>query len=313
MDLSYAQNLEDYHLAQVFAGKTDGFYIDVGAGHPVADNVSFHFYLQGWSGIVVEPQERLCALYEHLRPRDIAASVLIGAESGRAKFHEVDRLHGFSTTVERHARGAAKFGASFRTSRKFMLTLASLCDAHRAEDIDFLKVDVEGAERDVLAGADWRRFRPKVVLVEAVAPGTMAPSHEEWEPILSGACYGFAFFDGLNRFYVADEAAALKARFPQTPAPWDAVRHLYEFGRAPENPQHPDHELAKALAGACLAALPTLDPKALRALLAAGADGPEIERLLAALDTDAFRAGLGRIAAPYDGGQLLDDETTSSG
>ena len=184
MDLSYAQNLEDYHLAQVFAGKTDGFYIDVGAGHPVADNVSFHFYLQGWRGIVVEPQERLCALYEHLRPRDIAASVLIGAESGRAKFHEVDRLHGFSTTVERHARGAAKFGASFRTSRKFVLTLASLCDAHRVEEIDFLKVDVEGAERDVLAGADWRRFRPKVVLVEAVAPGTMAPSHEEWEPIL---------------------------------------------------------------------------------------------------------------------------------
>jgi FkbM family methyltransferase len=307
MHLSYAQNLEDYHLAQVFEGQASGFYIDVGAGHPVADNVSFHFYLQGWRGIVVEPQERLCALYEHIRPRDIAASVLIGAEPGRAKFHEVDRLHGFSTTVERHARGAAKFGASFRTSRKFVLTLASLCDAHRVEEIDFLKVDVEGAERDVLAGADWRRFRPKVVLVEAVAPGTMAPSHEEWEPILLGAGYGFAFFDGLNRFYVAEEAAALKARFPEKPAPWDEVRHLYEFGRAPENPQHPDHALAKALAGACLAALPTLTPKALRALLAAGAEGPEVERLLAAIDTDAFRAGLGRIAAPYDGGQLLDE------
>ena len=307
MDLSYAQNLEDYHLARIFERQDSGFYIDVGAGHPVADNVSFHFYLQGWRGIVVEPQERLCALYEHIRPRDIAASVLIGAEPGRAKFHEVDRLHGFSTTVERHARGAAKFGASFRTSRKFVLTLVSLCETHEVEEIDFLKVDVEGAERDVLAGADWRRFRPKVVLAEAVAPGTMAPSHAEWEPILLSNGYGFAFFDGLNRFYVADEAAALKARFPEKPAPWDAVRHLYEFGRAPENPQHPDHELAKALAGACLAALPTLDPKALRALLAAGAEGPEVERLLAACDTDAFRAALGRIAAPYDGGQLLDE------
>jgi len=307
MDLSYAQNLEDYHLARVFEGQAGGFYIDVGAGHPVGDNVSFHFYLQGWRGIVVEPQERLCALYDHLRPRDIAACVLVGAEPGRAKFHEVDRLHGFSTTVERHARGAAKFGASFRTSSKFVVTLASLYETHRVQEIDFLKVDVEGAERDVLAGADWRRFRPKVVLAEAVAPGTMAPSHAEWEPILFGAGYGFAFFDGLNRFYVAEEAAALKARFPEKPAPWDAVRHLYEFGRAPENPQHPDHALAKALAGACLAALPTLKPKALRALLAAGAEGPEVERLLAGLDTDAFRAALGRIAAPYDGGQLLDE------
>jgi FkbM family methyltransferase len=307
MDLSYAQNLEDYHLARIFERQDSGFYIDVGAGHPVADNVSFHFYLQGWRGIVVEPQERLCALYDNLRPRDIAASVLIGAEPGRAKFHEVDRLHGFSTTVERHARGAAKFGASFRTSRKFVLTLASLCLTHRVRDIDFLKVDVEGAERDVLAGADWRRFRPKVVLVEAVAPGDMAPSHEAWEPILTGNGYAFAFFDGLNRFYVADEAAALKARFPEKPAPWDAVRHLYEFGRAPENPQHPDHELAKVLAGACLAALPTLAPEDLRALLATGAEGPEVERLLAASETDAFRAALGRIAAPYDGGQLLDE------
>ena len=307
MDLSYAQNLEDYHLARVFAGKTDGFYVDVGAGHPVGDNVSFHFYLQGWRGIVVEPQERLCRLYDHLRPRDIAASVLIGAGPGRAKFHEVDHLHGFSTMVERHARGAAKFGASFRTSRKFVVTLASLCETHRVQEIDFLKVDVEGAEREVLAGADWRRFRPKVVLVEAVAPGDMAPAHEAWEPILLGNGYLFAFFDGLNRFYVAEEAAALKERFPEKPAPWDAVRHLYEFGRAPENPGHPDHALAKALVSACFAALPTLKPKALRALLSAGPDGPEVARLLAALDTDVFRAALGRIAAPYDGGQLLDD------
>jgi FkbM family methyltransferase len=307
MELSYAQNLEDYHLARVFAGQAEGFYVDVGAGHPVGDNVSFHFYLRGWRGIVVEPQERLARLYAGLRPRDVAVAVLVGAAEGEAAFHEVEGLHGFSTTVAEHARGAAAFGASFTTRRRPVTTLAALCAAHAPEEIDFLKVDVEGAEAEVLAGADWCRFRPKVVLVEAVAPGSMAPSHEAWEPILLRNGYGFAFFDGLNRFYVADEAAALKARFPEAPAPWDAVRHLYEFGRAPENPQHPDHALAKALAGACLAALPTLAPAALRALLSAGAAGPEIERLLAGLGTDAFRAALGRIAAPYDGGQLLDE------
>ncbi|HEX8166149.1 MAG TPA: FkbM family methyltransferase [Beijerinckiaceae bacterium] len=307
MNLSYAQNLEDYHLAQVFAGKTEGFYVDVGAGHPVGDNVSFHFYLEGWRGIVVEPQERLARLYAALRPRDVAVAALVGAAEGEAAFHEVERLHGFSTMVEGHAKGAEKFGASYTTRRRPVTTLASLCAAHAPGEIDFFKVDVEGAEAEVLAGADWRRFRPRVVLVEAVAPGDMAPSHEAWEPILTGHGYAFAFFDGLNRFYVADEAAALKARFPEKPAPWDAVRHLYEFGRAPENPQHPDHALAKALVKACLAALPTLSPEALRALMGAGVAGPEAERLLAGLDTDAFRAALGRIAAPYDGGQLLDD------
>lgn len=306
MDLSYAQNLEDYHLAQLFAGRRSGFYIDIGAGHPVGDNVSFHFYLQGWRGIVVEPQQRLAALYAQVRPRDVAVSALVGAEEGEAEFHEVERLHGFSTSVRAHAEAAAQFKAGFRTRRAPVTTLAALCERHGAGAIDFLKVDVEGAEKDVLRGGDWRRFRPKVVLVEAVAPGSMAPSHAEWEPILTGNGYRFAFFDNLNRFYLADEAAELAARFPAEPAPWDAVRHLYEFGRAPENPNHPDHALAKALVAGFVAELPRLGAGRLRALLEAGG-AAEADRLAAAVDGDAFRTALGRIAAPYDGGQLLDD------
>src|ERR1035441_5102257 len=50
MELSYAQNLEDYHLSLAFAGQTTGTYIDIGAGHPIADNVSFWFYERGWHG-----------------------------------------------------------------------------------------------------------------------------------------------------------------------------------------------------------------------------------------------------------------------
>jgi FkbM family methyltransferase len=302
MDLSYAQNLEDYHLAKLFEGQPSGFYVDVGAGHPVGDNVSFHFYLQGWRGIIVEPQERLAALYAHVRPRDIAVCSLLGERTGEAEFHEVDRLHGFSTTVEQHARRAEQFGASYRTRRMPVTTLAALCEAHAVGAIDFLKVDVEGAEAEVLRGGDWRRYRPKIVLVEAIAPGSMAPSHEEWEPILTGSEYRFAFFDGLNRFYVADEAAELAGRFPVKPTPWDVVRHLYEFGRAPENPEHPDHGLAKALVAGFLAKLPTLAPEQLRALLRAA----DAEERTDPVDSDRFRAAVGRIAAPYDGGQLLD-------
>jgi hypothetical protein len=52
MDLSYAQRLEDYHLACAFVGQPEGFYFDIGAGHPVADNVSFWFYLQGWGALL---------------------------------------------------------------------------------------------------------------------------------------------------------------------------------------------------------------------------------------------------------------------
>src|SRR6202051_5236435 len=79
MELSYSQNLEDYHLSLAFAGQTTGTYIDVGAGHPIADNVSFWFYERGWQGIVVEPQPELVALYQRLRPRDLASRGLLGS------------------------------------------------------------------------------------------------------------------------------------------------------------------------------------------------------------------------------------------
>src|SRR5205823_8407079 len=98
MDLSYTQNLEDYHLSLAFAGQPTGTYIDIGAGHPIADNVSFWFYERGWRGIVVEPQPELAALYQRLRPRDFAVRGLIGRHCGEIDFHLVDRLHGLSTT-----------------------------------------------------------------------------------------------------------------------------------------------------------------------------------------------------------------------
>jgi FkbM family methyltransferase len=310
MDLSYAQNLEDYHLARLFADQADGFYIDVGAGHPVADNVSFWFYLRGWRGIVVEPQGDLAGLYAHVRPRDTVVCGLVGRAAGEADFHVVDRLHGFSTTVEAHARGAAAFGAEFRTLRLPVTSLAALCEAHAPPRIDFLKVDVEGAEADVLAGADWERWRPRVVVAEAVAPGSMAEAWRAWEALLTGHRYSFAFADGLNRFYVANEDAPLAERFPRQPTPWDAVRHLYEFGRAPENPEHPDHALARRLVRGFLAALPRLDPDLLHAL-AASPDTAKAERPAPLsredMDGDMFRAALGRIASAYDGGQIMDD------
>jgi len=310
MALSYTQNLEDYHLSLAFAGQPSGSYIDIGAGHPVADNVSFWFYERGWSGIVVEPQAELAALYRRLRPRDTVVCGLIGRETGEADFHRVERLHGLSTTVARHAEQARALGAEVRTVRMPVITLAELCARHAVGPIDFLKIDVEGAEADVLQGGDWQKFRPRVVLVEAVAPGTGEPAWQDWEPFLLSQGYRFALFDTLNRFYVAQEHADVFARLPKVRAPWDSARHMYEIGRAPESPQHPDHALTKELARGFWASLPHLDRETMLAILARGRGASrdeELAALAATVDSEAFRAALGRIACGYDGGQIIDD------
>jgi len=310
MELSYTQNLEDYHLSLAFAGQKTGTYIDIGAGHPIADNVSFWFYERGWQGIVVEPQPELAALYARLRPRDVMVCGLIGRECGEIDFHLVERLHGFSTTVERHAQQAKAFGVDYRTVRMAVTTLARLCDDHHVGSIDFLKIDVEGAEADVLFGGDWQRFRPKVIVVEAVSPGSGEPAWGEWEPFLLAQGYRFALFDTLNRFYVAQEHPEILARLPSERAPWDSARHMYEIGRAPENPQHPDHALAQDLARGFWASLPYLDRDLIASILSRGRRGSSRGEANAAgvsIDSEAFRAALGRIACGYDGGQIIDE------
>jgi FkbM family methyltransferase len=326
MQLSYAQNLEDYHLDLVLGDQPEGTYVDVGGGHPVADNVSFWFYLKGWRGLVVEPQQALADIYKGVRPRDHTVSCIAGRAEGEAEFHVVDRLHGFSSTVREHAAGATQFGAAYTTVRKPVRPMAVLCAEAGLTRIDFLKIDVEGAEADVIAGMDLVRWRPRVVVVEAVAPGSMNEAWETWEPGLKAAGYRFAFFDRLNRFYVADEAAELAQRFPPEPTPWDRVRHLWDCGRAPQMTDHPDHKLAWVLQAGLFSVLPTLDPTLIELLMARGLEATgerpfspgyadelvgtaELPRprspvadLAGLVRTDELRAALGRIACHYDGG-----------
>jgi FkbM family methyltransferase len=310
MPLSYTQNLEDYHLSLAFAGQERGFYIDIGAGHPVADNVSFWFYERGWRGIAVEPQPELARLYRPIRPRDTCVQHLIGKAAGETTFYRFGRFHGLSTTVPAFADGGAQLGEAYEVMQLPTMTLAQLCEQHGVGEIDFLKVDVEGAEADVLAGNDWTRFRPKVVLAEAIMLENGSPTWESWEPFLLEQGYTFTLFDTLNRFYVANEQPAVLERMPRSRAPWDSATHMYEIGRAPESPHHPDHAIATELTRAFWAALPTLEPEVLAMLLARarGASPVDMAALREQVQTDSFRAILGRIACGYDGGQIAPEE-----
>src|SRR4029453_18225460 len=181
--LSYTQNMEDYHLHVAFGEARRGRYIDIGGGLPVRGSVSFWFYQRGWSGIVVEPQPDLAALHRRLRPRDTLVQAVIGATSGEADFFKIARLHGLSTTVRSNADAASARGVSFETMKVPSISLADLCRTHALNAVDFLKIDVEGAEHDVLAGADWSLCRPRIIALEAVTPPTGEPPGRQGGPL----------------------------------------------------------------------------------------------------------------------------------
>jgi FkbM family methyltransferase len=297
--ISYAQRYEDMHLLRVFGEQAGGFYIDIGAGHPVYDNVSFTFYLRGWSGITAEPNLWLAQLSEAVRPRDSRTQLLVGEKPGEATYYLVEDFHGLSTTVEGHARKAqSEFGKDSRAMTVPVTTLRALCEQHAPAAIDFLKIDVEGAEREVLLGGDWRRFRPKVVVLEALAPVTMAPAWPAWEPLLTARDYRFAYFDSLNRYYVAEEHAALAERLNAPPPSFAGVIPFRQFKPALDDASHPDHGLARMLAGADMVRLPLMSLDSIAERLINGLDPANPDRPTQPSDVAAAHQRLFGTPAP---------------
>lgn len=207
--ISYAQNGEDVILARALAGTTAGFYVDVGAASPTEATVTRHFYEAGWSGINLEPVPAWAAALRTLRPRDRTIEAAAGAAPGELVFAEVLDDPALSTGDEEGRERLQREGHEVRAVRVPVVTLDAVLEDAAPRRIDFLKIDVEGAERDVLLGIDLRRWRPRVIVVEATEPNSLRPAYAPWEELVTGRGYRYAATDGINRYYVREEDAAL--------------------------------------------------------------------------------------------------------
>lgn len=221
MFISYAQNREDVMLWRALEHVSSGFYVDVGAFDPVVDSVSKAFYDRGWRGIHVEPMAAYAAQLRAARPDETVVEKCVGARSGRMTLHVVQDS-GLSSLIEEHARRAeAELGFARMEQVVDVITLDELLAPYRDRDIHWLKIDVEGAERDALLGWNSHRDRPWIMLLEATVPNSQLESHQEWEPILTAGGYQHVYFDGLNRFYVAEEHRELMQAFRVPPNVFD--------------------------------------------------------------------------------------------
>lgn len=226
--VSYAQNMEDIVLLRALKDIERGFYVDVGAWSPVEDSVTKLFYDRGWSGINIEPVQHWHARLEQERPRDVNLRVAAGARPGRTSIHVVGET-GLSTVSDDLSAQYTYQGLKVADERVEIRTLDSVLDEFVRGDIHFLKLDTEGAEKDVLAGLDLARHRPWILVIESGAPGTQIESHAAWEPGVLEAGYAMVYADGLNRFYLASERESLREAFRYPPNVFDDyVQHRYD-------------------------------------------------------------------------------------
>jgi FkbM family methyltransferase len=204
--ISYAQNWEDVWLHRAFSHQPHGFYVDVGANDPVADSVTKHFYDRGWNGINIEPHRTLCAKLRQTRPRDVNLQIGLSNQAGSLKFYVVPSQLGWSSFAPVLGQHFRQMNLEVVEETVTVSTLAQILDEHAKQPIDFLKIDVEGHERQVVEGGDWRRWRPRIILIESTYD-------VDWEHQLLAANYRFALFDGLNRYYVRGEEPQLLSAF----------------------------------------------------------------------------------------------------
>jgi len=221
--ISYAQNNEDVLLWRALGhiAPEDGFYIDVGASDPVEHSVTRAFYDAGWRGINIEPLPRHAAAFAEQRPRDVNLAVAAGSVEGSLTLYDVPAVRGWASPDPAVAALHRAEGHAVTELTVPVRTLAAICAEHVTGPVHFLKIDVEGFEGEVLRGIDFARWRPWVLVIEATLPNSRVSSHAAWEHMVTGQDYRFAWFDGLNRYYVAAEYADLLRHFDVQPNVFD--------------------------------------------------------------------------------------------
>jgi hypothetical protein len=201
--ISYAQNFEDVMLERVFSN--------------------------------VDPIAWRIQQFELHSQTNINLNVATAAGSGDASFWTCREDDALSTTVSSVADELRDCGFTIIETKVNAPRLEDdIFGEYRLTDFDFLEIDAEGAEADVVRTADFECYRPRALVVEAIEPGSrcdwsqpaLSNTWDAWESYILQPGYVFAHFDGLNRFYVQSEDALLAGRLILPPGIYDDIESL---------------------------------------------------------------------------------------
>jgi FkbM family methyltransferase len=168
---SYSQEGEDLILRRIFDKQASGFYVDVGAHHPRRFSNTCNFYRCGWTGINIDPNPDAMRAFRTDRSRDINIQCGVADHPGNLTYYRFDEaaLNTFDAGVvkSRLANTPFKLMGSIEVRVERLATiLERYLPANQA--IDFLTIDAEGMDLQVLKSNDWQRYRPRCVLVESL-------------------------------------------------------------------------------------------------------------------------------------------------
>lgn len=166
---SYSQEGEDMILRRIFERQSIGFYVDVGAHHPKRFSNTYFFYKKGWIGMNVDAMPGSMIPFESMRSRDINIEKPISSKKQVLTYYAFNEpaLNGFSKEISEARDGLNNYKIEF-TKDIETSTLEEVLDENLPSNqvIDFLSIDVEGLDFDVIKSMNIKKYRPRVILVE---------------------------------------------------------------------------------------------------------------------------------------------------
>ena len=166
----YSQEGEDMILQRVFGQRREGLFVDVGAHHPFRYSNTYLFYKKGWRGINIDATPGSMREFKKYRPADINLEVAVSQTLGEFCFYFFDDPA--YNTFDAHAAEKAQLAGAKLLKKADIVSrpLKDILNEHLTENekIDFLSVDVEGLDLEVLKSNDWICYKPEYVLVECL-------------------------------------------------------------------------------------------------------------------------------------------------
>ena len=156
----------DLLLEHIFKNQSHGFYIDVGCQHPVMNNNTYLLYKKGWNGINIDLDKKNIDLFSFYRKRDLNINVAISSREDERDlffYHDKSAINTLEKSVANYQKAQVKKIKKVKTK-----TLNSIIENSKFNNltIDFVSIDVEGHELEVIKGFDLKKYKPKVVIIE---------------------------------------------------------------------------------------------------------------------------------------------------
>ena len=164
---TWSPNGEDLYVASLLSDVSDGFYVDVGAHTPKVGSNTYKLYLQGWTGITIDPIASCIADHKKHRPKDLSLNIGVGDKDSEMTFYNMfpESLCTFSKEeVDRNIKKGFKLVSTTQIEVK---TLENVLNKYaKGKKVNFLNVDTEGLDYLVLKSNNWSKYKPSVICVE---------------------------------------------------------------------------------------------------------------------------------------------------